>query len=66
MNITVNILEIASELAHQRLEAYFNYNQEKIYKWVSEDVSIYTEEAQDIFNQFYDEFYDLFWDLKEE
>jgi hypothetical protein len=31
-----------------------------------EDTVTYTEEAQDIFNQYYDEFYDLLWNLKEE
>ena len=66
MNITVNILETASELAHQRLEAYFNYDKARLYKWISNDVETYTEEAQDLFNTLYDEFYDLLWDLKEE
>jgi hypothetical protein len=66
MNIKINIEETASELAHQRIEMFFDYNQEKIYKEVSDEVSIYTEKAQDLFNIFYDEFYDFLWSLKEE
>jgi hypothetical protein len=66
MNITINFLEVASELAHKELEKAFNYNQELIYNHISDDMSIYTEDAQDLFNLFYEEFYDLLWDLKEE
>jgi len=66
MNITINIVEVASELAHKRLIKYFNFNAESIYKEVSDDVSIYTEEAQMIFNVCYNEFYNLLWNLKEE
>jgi hypothetical protein len=66
MNITINILEVASELAHKEVERYFNFNSKKIYEWVCDEESKYTEEAQDIFNQFYERFYDFLWNLKEE
>jgi hypothetical protein len=66
MNIQINILEVASELAHKEVEKVFNFKAELIYIEVSDDMSIYTENAQDIFNQFYDEFYDFLWNLKEE
>ena len=57
---------MASELAHKELARHFKFNSNLIYKEVSDDVSIYTEEAQDLFNILYDEFYDLLWNLKEE
>ncbi len=66
MNIQINILEVASELAHKEVEKVFNYNEELIYNWISEDMSVYTENAQDLFNVLYDEFYDFLWGLKEE
>jgi hypothetical protein len=66
MNITINIVEVASELSHRRLIKSFNFNADSIWKEVSDDVLIYTENAQYIFNQFYDEFYNLLWELKED
>jgi len=56
-NITVNALELASELADQKLRA----------DW-SESITIdagdgeevfYTEEAQDLFNEYYDKYFTL-------
>jgi type I site-specific restriction endonuclease len=64
--IRINILEVASELANKEVEKHFNFDSSKIYNSVTDTMTEYTEEAQDIFNQFYDEFYDLLWDLKEE
>lgn len=66
MNITINIVEVASELAHKEVEKVFNFKAELIYNHISDDMSIYTENAQEIFNQFYNEFYDFLWNLKEE
>lgn len=66
MNIKINILEVASELANREVEKYFNFDAEKIYEWVSDDESRYTEQAQDIFNDLYDVYYDLLLNLKEE
>jgi hypothetical protein len=56
MNVTVNILELASELAQSDLELHMKFG--AMYK---EDGSImtYTEEAQDEFNELYDKYYSI-------
>lgn len=52
----INIIELASELAHKDLK--FNWvDTIKIYEDESEET--YTEEAQDIFNEFYDDYLDI-------
>jgi hypothetical protein len=66
MNININILEVASELAHRELERHFEFEAKRIYDWVSDDESRYTEEAQDLFNEWYDEYYDFLIQLKED
>ena len=52
VDVLINKLELASELAHNRLLKVFD-------KWIdiyidTEDCLYYTEEAQEIFNEFYD------------
>ena len=64
MEITINLVEVATELAHKEVEKHFNYNAEKIYKWVSYEESKYTDQAQEIFDNNYDYFYDLLLNLK--
>lgn len=63
MEATINVLELASELAHQKL---INEWEEsiQIYEDVEADELRYTEEAQDIFNQFYDEYTELILSTK--
>ena len=57
-NITINKLELASELAHQKLVA--NWSESiRIYEDEEASVSVYTEEAQDIFNEYYDDYLTL-------
>ena len=65
MNIKINILELASELASIDLE---NNWSDSIQIWNDFDESqvfdenyclTYTEEAQDIFNDLYDKYYSL-------
>lgn len=53
MNITINIVELASELADADLMLHYGYN---MYKDEDDCIS-YTEEGQDIFNQLYDKYY---------
>ena len=65
MNIKINILEVASELAHKEVEKAFNFNPQMIFDWVSDEESRYTNDAQEIFNQYYDEYYDFLLKLKE-
>ena len=57
-NITINKIELASELAHQKLVA--NWSESiSIYEDEEASVTVYTEEAQDIFNEYYDEYLTL-------
>jgi hypothetical protein len=65
MDIKINILEVASELAHKKIEEHFEFEAKRIYEWVSDDESRYTEEAQDLFNEWYDEYYSFLDGLKE-
>jgi hypothetical protein len=55
MNITINILEVASELAHQRLvEDWASIGNSGTPLYNGEN---YCEDAQDIFNDYYDNYY---------
>mgnify|MGYP003339238983 CR=1 FL=1 len=56
--ITINKLELASELAHKEL---VNNWEESIKIYEDEDAEelTYTEEAQDIFNELYDNYISL-------
>ena len=73
MNITINIIEVATELAHKKLMEYSNNLNETDYKFEfpngveieDEDEVRYTEEGQGVFDQLYDEYYDFLWSLKE-
>jgi len=57
-NITINKLELASELAHQNL--VLNWSESiSIYEDEEASVTVYTEEAQDIFNEYYDDYLTL-------
>lgn len=60
MNATINITELASELADRELRSFFNGEIDI----ETEDEVRYTEEAQDVFNELYDEFYTLIENCK--
>ncbi len=72
MNITINILEVASELADKDLITSFGDEGGKyrfpngIVRSVDEDddMTEYTEEAQDFFNDRYDYWWDFLHDQK--
>ena len=62
-NITINAIELASNLAHEKLmQHYENLQDNRDFEFPNklvietEDKIVYTEEAQDLFNEFYDEF----------
>jgi hypothetical protein len=61
MNVTVNILELASELTDLKVRIQYGENR---YKKDSEGTLIYTEQAQDLFNNWYDIYYTLIEKLK--
>lgn len=70
-NITINAIELASNLAHEKLMQYYedlqdNRDFEFPNKLVieTEDKIVYTEEAQDLFNKFFDEFLTMIEECK--
>jgi hypothetical protein len=57
MNVTINIVELASELASIELESNWT-DSIKIFEDDEDGECItYTDEAQDIFNDLYDKYY---------
>ena len=66
-NITINIVELCSELASKKLlEHYQFFNSEKTEYEIEDMITFeinnvisYKEEAQDMFNDFYDDYWDL-------
>ena len=63
----INVVELASELANKKLVEYSETLSEKEFTKIfpqglqveTEDETRYTEEAQDLFNEYYDDFYDI-------
>lgn len=63
MNVKINIVELASELADLEMEQ--NRNTGEVNTVEDENGCIvYTEEAQEVFNDLYDKFYSLIDRLK--
>ena len=60
--ITINIVELASELADMDLRENWK-DSIKIYE-VDDDETRYTEEAQDVFNDLYDTYYSIIANAK--
>ena len=56
MNVTINLVELASELAENEMIKYFSESLE-LYSDEDEDCIVYTDEAQDIFDELYDKYY---------
>lgn len=72
--ITIDPQEVSAELAERQLiKDVINFNKGKtekeynnmIYVEDAEGNCTYTEQAQDIFNDYYDEYYSLMMDLKQ-
>ena len=57
-NITINKLELASELANLKLQSEWR-DSIQIFDDETASVTVYTEEAQDIFNEYYDNYLTL-------
>jgi len=62
--ITINKLELASELANMKLEINWR-DSIQIYVDEEDGITTYTEEAQDIFNDYYDEYLSLIESCKQ-
>lgn len=56
MNVTINIVELASELAEIELERDWDYRLGNMLV-EDDDGTRYSEKAQDIFNDLYDKYY---------
>lgn len=70
-NITINAIELASNLAHEKLMQYYedlqdnrDFESPNGVTIETEDEINYTEEAQDLFNEFYDEFLTMIEECK--
>lgn len=67
--VTLNPVELCSELANKRVfEHYIFYNSDKTEDEIEQmilkddldnDTLIYTEDAQELFDEFYDEYYSI-------
>jgi len=64
MDITINLLEVASELAHSVVCAKFEDDDNALYENTTDTITSYTKEAQDLFNEWYDYYYELLNKLK--
>jgi hypothetical protein len=62
--IKINVLEVASELANHELEENWR-DTIKIYEDDQAGITVYTDEAQDIFNELYDKYSNFLYALKE-
>ena len=62
-NIAINAIQLACELAHEKLMD--NWSESiQIFKDETAAISVYTEEAQDIFNEYYDNYLTLIENCK--
>lgn len=60
--IKINLVECASELAHNRTfyeSGDVLNNEDDMYEDINADTLVYTEEIQDRFNEWYDYYYSL-------
>ena len=58
MNVTINILELASELAHKELIGWVS-NESELFEDPEAGITNYTDYYQDIFNDLYDKYYSI-------
>lgn len=59
MNVTINIVELASNLAAIELEEDWTYSITIFEDDEDNECTKYTDEAQDIFNDLYDKYYSM-------
>ena len=59
MNVTINIVELASELASYELEEKYSDDINLLYIDLDNGDTCYTKEAQEIFNNLYDTYYTI-------
>lgn len=64
MNVTLNILELASELADKELQEKWDFRDGQVFVDDEHGGLMYSESAQKIFNRLYDEYYTIIDQLK--
>jgi len=63
--VSVNILELASELADMQLKLVWGETRKGLYEDEDACITTYSDEAQDIFNDLYDKYYSLIESIQE-
>jgi hypothetical protein len=61
MNKTINVVELASVLAHERMKMEIGATEDEVWLGLDDeeaDILTYIDEAQDVFNEWYDYYYD--------
>ena len=61
MNKTINVVELASVLAHERMKMEIGASEDEVWLGIDDeeaDTLTYIDEAQDVFNEWYDYYYD--------
>ena len=61
MNKTINVVELASVLAHERMKMEIGASEDEVWVGLDDeeaDTLTYIDEAQDVFNEWYDYYYD--------
>jgi hypothetical protein len=61
MNKTINVVELASVLAHERMKMEIGATEDEVWLGLDDeeaDTLTYIDEAQDVFNEWYDYYYD--------
>ena len=56
MNVTINIVELASELADHEVQEHFKYSSIPVYDEDEYEIR-YSDEAQEVFDELYDKYY---------
>lgn len=64
MEVTVNLSDIASLLAHAIVRAKFEDDDNYMYEVITDTEISYIKEAQDLFDEWYDYYYKLINNLK--
>ena len=64
MYITIDLMEVASELAHEIVCAKFEDDANEIYDNATDTITVYSEKAQILFDEWYDYYYNFLFNLK--
>jgi len=59
MEITINLLEVASELAHIKTKKELGIQGSEMYVEDTEGCLVYTDDVQDVFDEYYDYYYEM-------